>query len=802
MVFLTAALLPLWLGVPWVGMTAGSIAVPHVIPLRVPLPGKAKHEIDTNTLIAIKSDTQNVDIFYTVSGSRPQPLKKPSKGHSSTFKYRRPFTLPAGKGTVKALAVSRDGRESGVVTKVFLVEYLPPSAADMLEDDGENFLQDYRKELSQQETLERLSAPPLECDSAPNKGSSLAWEDAAHTYQDLKIDGSNPRKSLKSPRFLSSRLGILATGHEPQSHPSQLSDSLVLHPKKTPSSIQANRILRETDFLKCSRCFAPRPADPFARFCQECGCPVPPVPGRRLLPPEGAQTGLCVECQTMIPLNTPTCIVCEAPVSPQLVPQASIRLQDKIICRSCGTGNPANILHCVTCETKLSESPKSLLSGDHAVPLPSQVGKLLSCSKCGRVNNTNARFCDWCGAKPGPPMSYLSCSKCGASNHPYGRFCSSCGLYLEPPPRVDSRNSMLFDAGHPAAPEETIDLRDSATWQPLTIPLPGFRLPEKEDQGTQTVGLFYPSCKMMQKKEMEITSHRGKQQRTSNHRPLLTAVSPGRGYWRLQVDHICAHLHTYAHNNTEFRALIGEPQMGKIISTTVHEDGYELSLRLNFVLAGNKNVVSGNSAKVAQCNYLSSVTEGRDLLYSSLTSLGSDQQSGRGSAGKKPKRSRRKKEGLRKEHSLPSEDQQLLKELGPTSLGRISEIQQLLDEGADPNCRNSEDRPALTVAVLNLHHEVLPILVQKGADINQQSGRMNNTALHEAAEMGAQGVKCAAVLLGCNANIKKKNDKGLTAYDLAVKTGSDQLTSLFTAKMGQGMLDKLAKTKRVSLDIF
>lgn len=36
-------------------MTAGSVSVPQVIPLQIPLPGKAKHEIDTNTLVEIKS---------------------------------------------------------------------------------------------------------------------------------------------------------------------------------------------------------------------------------------------------------------------------------------------------------------------------------------------------------------------------------------------------------------------------------------------------------------------------------------------------------------------------------------------------------------------------------------------------------------------------------------------------------------------------------------------------------------------------------------------------------------------------
>ncbi|XP_067845348.1 double zinc ribbon and ankyrin repeat-containing protein 1 isoform X2 [Heptranchias perlo] len=763
-------------------MTAGSIAVPHIIPLRVPLPGKPKHEIDTNTPIGIKSDTPDVDVYYTVNGSRPQLLKNPSYGESFTLKYRKPFTLHAGKGTIKALAVSRDGRESGVVTKVFLVEYVQPNAVEVLEDDDENFLRDYAKELSRQETLEGLTAPTATISTTLNKESKSTWEEAPHKIQEVKIDGSSHHKLLKGPRFLNSRLGTPVPGREPTSAPqlyrSQSAASIDASPHKTLSDTQTMRIQRETDFLKCACCLAPRPSDPFARFCQECGSPVPPVPGRRLPPPEGAQMGLCVECNTMVPLNTPTCIVCEALIIHQLMPQASIRLKDKIICRSCGTGNPANIQHCVTCETRLSESLKPLFSGDPTAPLPSREGKMLACSKCGRVNNTNARFCDWCGAKPGPPMSYLSCSKCGATNHPYARFCGSCGVYLEPPARMDSRNSALFGSGQSAAPNETTDLHSSATWQPLTIPLPKLR-PEsnKEDVGTQTVGLFYPSCKVLEKKEKEIMCQQAKQQKMSDRRPLLTAISPGRGYWRKQLDHICAHLRSYTQNNTEFRALIGEPQMGKIISATVHEDGYELSLRLNFVLAGDKNILTGKSVKLPENNFLSSVTEGRDGLYGSLTSLASEPHSGGVDTSKKPKKSRRKRQVTAKEDRLPPDDRQLLKEVGPAGKGRISAVQQLLDEGADPNCSNNDDRPALTVAVLNQHHEVVPVLVQKGADINQQSGP-------------------------CNASLKKKNDKALTAYDLAVKTGHDQLASLFAAKMGQGMLDKFTKTKHVSLDVF
>lgn len=41
-------------------MTAGSVCVPQIIPLRVPLPGKANHEIDNNTLLEMKSGRNQI----------------------------------------------------------------------------------------------------------------------------------------------------------------------------------------------------------------------------------------------------------------------------------------------------------------------------------------------------------------------------------------------------------------------------------------------------------------------------------------------------------------------------------------------------------------------------------------------------------------------------------------------------------------------------------------------------------------------------------------------------------------------
>lgn len=42
------------------------------------------------------------------------------------------------------------------------------------------------------------------------------------------------------------------------------------------------------------------------------------------------------------------------------------------------------------------------------------------------------------------------------------------------------------------------------------------------------------------------------------------SFSSSLGYWRKQLDHISAHLRSYAQNNPEFRALISEPRMGKV----------------------------------------------------------------------------------------------------------------------------------------------------------------------------------------------------------------------------------------------
>ncbi|XP_053056265.1 double zinc ribbon and ankyrin repeat-containing protein 1 isoform X5 [Acinonyx jubatus] len=744
-------------------MTAGSVCVPQIIPLRVPPPGKANHEIDNNTLLEMKSDTPDVNIYYTLDGSKPEFLKRIGYRENNTFKYTKPITLPDGKIQVKAIAVSKDCRQSGIVTKVFQVGYEPPNAVSS-EDNVENIL----KDSSKQELKNGFVGSKLrkKCKNAENKqgwnvnlrkSPSMTWQD-----EDLEVGERTDSKTWKDLRFSESPLEIPPyheeSGSRPPTRQSQFPSFAHITGQKSLTSTEIMRIQRQTDFLKCAHCLAPRPSDPFARFCQECGSPVPPIFGCRLPPPEGAQMGLCAECGNMVPMNTPICVVCEASLTLQLQPQASLRLKEKIICRTCGTGNPAHLKYCVTCE-----------------------GALLS------------------SQEPGISACYSVCPKCGASNHPSARFCGSCGIYVKSLARLSMDNSLALAAG---------ELRPFAeprsAWQSLNVPLLRPEAGTRKDVGTQTTGLFYPSGALLAKKELEMASQKQRQEKMSDHKPLLTAVSPGRGYWRKQLDHISAHLRSYAQNNPEFRALIAEPRMGKLISATVHEDGYEVSIQLNYIQVSNKvrnlrfrEIKQLASSKVPKLNlylskavdfsshFLSSVTEGGNGPFGSRSSLVSNYSQSTSDTTENVKRTKNfKTKTFQEKEQLTPENRLLLKEVGPTGEGRVSVIEQLLDEGADPNCRDSEERPLITMAVVNKHHEAIPVLVQRGADTEQRWGPLRNTALHEATLLGLAGRECIAALLRCNAGIQKKNTNGQTAYDLALKTGDEVITSLFAAKLG------------------
>ena len=66
-----------------------------------------------------------------------------------------------------------------------------------------------------------------------------------------------------------------------------------------------------------------------------------------------------------------------------------------------------------------------------------------------------------------------------------------------------------------------------AQWLPVTLPTTPT---PKYDVATQTVGLFYPSQKEMSAKNQEEEDKLAIEKQMRDRKPLMTAISPGRGW--------------------------------------------------------------------------------------------------------------------------------------------------------------------------------------------------------------------------------------------------------------------------------
>ncbi|CAF5180705.1 unnamed protein product, partial [Rotaria sp. Silwood1] len=96
-------------------------------------------------------------------------------------------------------------------------------------------------------------------------------------------------------------------------------------------------------------------------------------------------TNICTNCKSSIPLNSNPCVVCETPT--------------RILCPHCKSRNSIHLRTCYICENVLiptSTSPEKRTS--ISVPTISKQTNtmMMTCSKCFRLNNPTARFCDWC----------------------------------------------------------------------------------------------------------------------------------------------------------------------------------------------------------------------------------------------------------------------------------------------------------------------------------------------------------------------------------------------------------------------
>ncbi|XP_076464677.1 double zinc ribbon and ankyrin repeat-containing protein 1-like [Babylonia areolata] len=321
---------------------------------------------------------------------------------------------------------------------------------------------------------------------------------------------------------------------------------------------------------------------------------------------------------------------------------------------------------------------------------------------------------------------------------------------------------------------------------------------ETKSIGSQTVGPFFPSHRRIEQLEKEV-EEKQMMERQMERRPLLTAFSPGKGYWRKQVEHIYQHLKAHAQNDAEFRALIGEPKMGKMISSSVRGDGNEFTLMMTFTVRDSKGLFSGSRMGASTHNGYRGHSTARHNVYrgSDDEIMSEDNYTTRSAASLRSRRRpmRRPKPKKKAVSKVSSLDARLLRQLGSEGEGSSSEVQHLIDEGADPDCINKTGLPALHLAARYQHIDCIYVLCGAGADISAKgpSSRKGNTALHEAVSLGASGLRTVDALLRCGADQNIKNDRGETAYEMATKSGYDNIAKRFAAALGQTQLQKMIK---------
>ena len=66
---------------------------------------------------------------------------------------------------------------------------------------------------------------------------------------------------------------------------------------------------------------------------------------------------------------------------------------------------------------------------------------------------------------------------------------------------------------------------------------------------------------------------------------------------------------------------------------------------------------------------------------------------------------------------MKAEDRQLAKELSRNGRGRPREVEELINEGANPNAKTKDGVTMLHYAIRNKHLDCIPVLLKAKADI-------------------------------------------------------------------------------------
>lgn len=110
------------------------------------------------------------------------------------------------------------------------------------------------------------------------------------------------------------------------------------------------------------------------------------------------------------------------------------------------------------------------------------------------------------------------------------------------------------------------------------------------------------------------------------------------------------------------------------------------------------------------------------------------------------------------------------------SVGNISILRKMIEEGADVNYKDTDGWSALSEATLAGQLEVLRLLIDSHVDVNLKH-QQGWTALMVAAQKNQ--IQAAQLLLKAGADPKIRNDEGVTAAMIALRAGNNDLAELF-----------------------
>uniref|UniRef100_A0A5K3ELE0 ANK_REP_REGION domain-containing protein n=2 Tax=Mesocestoides corti TaxID=53468 RepID=A0A5K3ELE0_MESCO len=830
-------------------MSAGSVRAPLVIPLRLPTEGQPRNAIDNATLIELSSDTPSARIYFTIDGSRPDPIawkpRQPQPG--PTYLFREPFTLPPGTKMIKAVAVHPStNQESNVVTKTFEVLSVPEQHHIDKTDTGpgqDDY--DFIKELKTERALVRQASSgitprssssarqrkPTNNGSRPTglkhpipkqrgKGESEEKETLAAPYKpvsnrgeqesDEKWKKANHRLSWKSSASDSSddkSRGSVVTPPQVKKNLGQASRRMEREERKAPriSPPRFDRIQREVDLFNCPTCLSARPADPAATFCPCCGATLPRLPISTVAaPPKLEELDTCFTCGSKLAVDEKKCLICEAP-STHANKNAESEALDRRLCSTCGSLNPVYVKSCLTCESALPQTAASLVnisallrnSGKSSVPQENTDSPasrpVAKCRICYRQNSLGARFCDWCGIQnphdddcPEPLQKGIVCPQCFWQTLNDAHFCPICGFNLDEP----SKASSMFKGthGHSACSSKAQSIVEASSMESLTPRT-------NRNVGTQTVGLFFPSANHMKAAAGCNQSHNSAETPPKTRRPIVAPISPGRGMWRMQLEHVVAHLRAYIRNNVEFQKAIGDPRMGRILCAGVEEDRDDVTICVTFkrhylnpmalsqeiqefsrqeeigatteeedgqVVANTSRprrpVSSFNSSNAASQPHRKptplSANFRKKLRGENIDNSGTQQPRFRTAVNREPLRAFSPNSSFNK--SAPLENQTsgslrlnklLIEELRTGHKADVDVVASLIFEGANPSCLAPSGDPLIVKAVQSQQLESIPLLVRAGADVNAIGTRDGNTPLHEAVLLESQSEQFVRTLL-------------------------------------------------------